>query len=150
MRAVINSSPIDHNHACEMLEALAEGIVLANMIEIGAEDEDGIFPCCIKCGGFKIMPERSELDCARAIVQRGGANELSLVCYQVAQRRIEGKDPRCDVIIEHVERNGKVVEGKYHPKIRTTSRENPSEDEFIDPLEGLEVVGDCGCGGDPK
>ncbi len=146
MRVAISVSPVDHDNCCDVLEALAEGIVLANMVEIGTEDDDAAFPCCVKCGGFKIMPERAEIDCARKIVERGGGNAIALVCYQVAQRRREGGDPKCDVVIEHVERNGVKVQGKYHPKIRTPDRDKPNEDLFIDPLEGLEVEGDCGCG----
>lgn len=148
MLASITLRPVDHDHCCTLLEALAEGVVLADMIEIQAEDDDGVFPCCIKCGKFKVMIDRNEIDCARSLVERGGGNAFALVCYQVAMRRIEGGDggSRSDVVIEHVERNGQVVKGQYRPLIRTQNRET-GEDEFIDPLEGLEQMSSCGCGG---
>lgn len=143
MRAVITLLPIDSNHSCDLLEGLAEGIVLANMIEIGADDDD-VFPCCIKCGGFKIMLDRHEVDCARSLLQRGGGNPLALVCYQVAKDRLEN-DSRADVVIEQVERNGVVVPGEYRPLVRKANIDTGA-DEFSDPLDGLETAGNCGCG----
>jgi hypothetical protein len=51
MRVCFESNPGDHFQACEQLEALAEGFVAAMVEELDAAPE-GVFPCCIKCGGF--------------------------------------------------------------------------------------------------
>ncbi len=129
MRLCLEISPLDHEHCCALLEAIAEGLVLSNMLEFEAEDDEEFFPCCIKCGGFS-LGRHERLDGARAIVQAGGGNALSLVCYQVAKLRTD-KDPRADVIIENVERGGRVVEGHFCPKIRY------GDGTIVDPLEHL-------------
>lgn len=147
MHLDINISPLDHEHCCDLLEAIAEGIVLANMLEFDAEDDEEYFPCCIKCGGFAL--ERTDtIDGARAIVQKGRGNAFALVCYQVAKIRIDN-DGRADVIVEHVERDGRVIEGHFCPKIRY------GDGTIVDPLDHLvpkrnaqppgEEAGSCGC-----
>lgn len=143
--------PVDHEHACEILEAFAEGLVLAMMAEIRAddskkgEDDDGRFPCCIKCGGFTIDAQRAIVDGADELVRRGSACELSLVAYQTAQRRIE-KDPQAAVAVEHVlGANGQPIEGRYR-FLLVTSEKKDGKWVCEDPLAALREKGPgCNC-----
>ncbi len=52
MHTSFHVEPMNHGQACQILEALCEGYVLAMMVEFDAYPE-GEFPCCIKCGGFR-------------------------------------------------------------------------------------------------
>lgn len=140
MHVDLNLSDLGHDHACDLLEAVCEGMVLANMLEIGADHE--AFPCCIKCGELKLFVggNQLEIEGARSIVRKGGGNALSLACFQAAARRIE-KDPHAEVKIDHVERSGAVVEGEYRPLVRL------KDDSYEDPEQEAIRNGGCGCDG---
>lgn len=141
MHVDLKLSDLDHDHACDLLEAVCEGVVLANMLEIRADEE--AFPCCIKCGELKLFLGGNPLaiEGARAVVKRGGGNALSLACFQAAARRIE-KDPRADVIIDHVEKNGEIAVGEYKPFVRL------GDDKLEDVEHEAARNGDCGCSGE--
>ncbi len=139
MRITLNLSPQDPDHASDLLEAFAEGLVLANMLEIRGATSEEQFPCCIKCGGFKVYPARQEIDGAEALVRRGGGNALSLIAYQVAQRRIEG-DARADVVIDY-----KIVDGL--PEFLPLIRKGDDDETIKNPVADLDVSEEpCGCG----
>lgn len=139
MRVLLNLSDLGHDHACDLLEAVCEGMVLANMLEIHADHE--AFPCCIKCGKLRLIAGRPlELEGARILLKKGGGNPLSLACFQAAARRIE-KDPHAKVVVDHVERNGTVVPGEFRPLVQL------GDDSFEDPENEAVRNGGCGCSG---
>lgn len=147
MQIQCNFRAVDHDHACEILEAFAEGLVLAAMAEIGSEDDDGRFPCCIKCGGFQIDPHRTVIDGPSELVERKRGCELALVVYQVAQRRRE-KDPNAWLCVEHVEENGVPIPGRYHFLLCHGEQDEQGNRIFEDPLEDLRVrnrARSCNC-----
>jgi hypothetical protein len=136
--------PVDHEHACAMLEAFAEGLVLAMMVEIGADPDN--FPCCIKCGGFRIDARRAIVDGASELAERKSGCELSLVAYQCAQRRIE-KDPNAAVMVEHVYgKDGEPIEGRYRFLLKLGRKNAAGQWESEDPLAELrELEPGCNC-----
>lgn len=146
--------PLDHENACEVLEAFGEGLVLAMMAEIRAgeaahegESDDELFPCCIKCGGFTIDGHRAVVDGAAELVRRGSACELSLVAYQVAQRRLEGKDPRANLIVEdELDAAGRPIPGRYHFLLQTSETDAAGRYIVEDPLAALRTkAAGCNC-----
>lgn len=107
-----------------LVEALCEGFVRANEIEIIADPEE--YPCCIACGRVRYSAPipcmrngRAEPNCQEvfgitALLRRGYGTCIELACAQCAIKRVkDGKE--CHVIVRHqIGANGLPIPNQYH------------------------------------
>lgn len=106
MHVTTELNPHDHAQACELLEAICEGVVRSMVAEIDAHPE-GTFPCCIKCGKF----------CTRNA-------PLTPAQAQAIEFTLQHGHPRAD---DRIELEGVLSEhGYYMPDDMTA----PAEDEY--------------------
>jgi hypothetical protein len=89
---------VDDRHALALAEALAEGIVRANMETIEVDPDS--FPCCCGCGEYKLAALFLDVGTFLHLQVKGPQSletskigtAFDLACFQCAQRRREGED----------------------------------------------------------
>lgn len=133
--------PLDEEVCRRTLEALAEGVVLANMIELEAGA-----PNFVSLVDSKITYEPPQQDCARdqeigtlsAILHKRRATCLEAAAVEAAVQRASGR--MADVYIEYEsDANGNPIPWSYHAFVRF-----PNTGEVTDPsaeLTGSPQVG---------
>ncbi len=149
----------------EYVAALADACVARLRQAFELRDKEA-YPCCIGCGEFNCYPETEwcplSLDAVLGsgasetamyhvdsgiadrlvgnpteIVERGGADALTLACYQAAAHQHRGKDAR--VVVDDV------APGIYRPLV--ILRNEFGEETTEDPLEEAKLAGrPCACG----
>lgn len=171
---------IGPEHEADLLEALCEGFVRANQIQIRAQE--AAYPCCLGCGNYAYVPPKNcqvytrtgaqatdtlcqQVLGAAPLHRTGKGTCIDLACYLAALKREKDGLRGARVGIEFQFKKGDIDPGKYHA-IVIVPREG-AEDEILDPqaqLEELaqrkaatqlaqrrlEVGAGCGCGGDPR
>lgn len=148
----------------DLLEALCEGFVRANQIQIRTEPD--AFPCCLGCGKYKYVPPRNcrvynirgeirDPNCqhvygAFPLDKRQMGTCIDLACMLCAIYREKDGDAGARVLIDHqLDDEGNGIPGMYHALVRKGDGEivDPQK-KAHQPQEGMSVGGPpaCECG----
>jgi hypothetical protein len=135
----------DPDHAKDLLEGLAEGIVRANIATIERSPED--FPCCCGCGDFKLVPTRVlpatlapdllKVRGPKGLCTAKQGNAFELACFQCAQRRRDGDE---GATVEVAIDDDGMLCGYV---IRTDGKDDEDMIKYLPAPE--RNCGDCGC-----
>ena len=97
---ILNELAVSDDHALDLLMALADGMVQANILTIELSPDS--YPCCAGCGEFRLdryavsSPRRAVATMTVKDVQQLRASShgtaYELAAFQCAQRRREGED----------------------------------------------------------
>lgn len=138
----------------DLLEALCEGFVRANQVQIRCDPE--AFPCCLGCGRYRYVPPANcrvwhwrtgrsvDPNCqhvhgAFPLDRRKMGTCIDLACMLAAVYREKEGDPTCRVIVDHqLDEDGNGIPGKYHAMVMKT------DGEIVDPVQKAYVPEDPG------
>lgn len=137
-------------HEAHLLEALCEGYVRANQIQVRAQD--GAYPCCLGCGNYRYVPpsncktydyrKRRSVDpqCqqvlgAAPLHRKKEGTCIDLACYLCALIREKDGDRQARVGIDYqFDEAGRMIPGKYHAIVVK------GDGQILDPQRQLEEL----------
>ena len=155
----------DPQMEADLLEAICEGYVRANQIQIRSCPD--AFPCCLGCGKYRYVPPRNcrvmhwrtgkqvDPNCqhvhgAFPLDKRQMGTCIDLACMLCAIFREKDGDTAARVLIDHqLDESGNGIPGMYHALVRK------GDGEIVDPqrkveskTRGMSVGGSppCNCG----